>query len=729
MISTYENLSSSHPRVLKTSLDNLKLSYFDRYYEGGYTLRFYNAFSNIRDYKFKSHTDFFLTRDDNISQFIESESSEIKSTSILTSLNFRNRFLQFRTANRRNLALSGIYVDYDQYGSYGFLTNENEDTQFLIELKDDNICRISHYKEYKRYYLSLVGGVLNFYTENLNIGEIEFRYIYSKSKNAIFIFHNNGGSTSLIRRSGNSLVLAPITQNNKTTVLVNPILLSKGLYLKYDPTEGYTSVKYDDSNNIPNDGINRNTINNFIIHRTNDYSDVIVLKNQLTQNDIFTNGNNLLSSSTIPFFNEKMRNYTSISNDIDALRDESLSLNYIFYNKSYNIKPGENFIKSPDDMSPFTRLNINDSKFINCGSFAFPIPQYADKIYRLDTDTSYNDGQVYLCTWLSGSPLGGNKVWVDRYYYPDSINKQNTLNARNTFNPTYEDVVENLVKSNTAIQDSISSFNIFDKKSDMVFEPNLEYVYDRISNKTLDIPFTETTRCGIDGINYFKRINDKGEFTITFYFDGDTSNWKILSKRNNINGGLEITKNNREVFFNFNLFNSSNSSFTTFNAAEEIKIFKRNFAAVSINSKTGAGYFCMNGAIIKTFNFPQYQFFNKRIIFGDFDYDKNSTIEEFKIYENYTEPEFSVILPILEGKEKIDDLTITLPCGFRNGEDSVELLQSVCSNQTFKSNKINLNIKNLNIEENDKKGVEKFIKEVIKKEAPITSELNKINFV
>jgi hypothetical protein len=46
---------------------------------------------------------------------------------------------------------------------------------------------------------------------------------------------------------------------------------------------------------------------------------------------------------------------------------------------------------------------------------------------------------------------------------------------------------------------------------------------------------------------------------------------------------------------------------------------------------------------------------------------------------------------------KIDPIIITLPCGMKNGTDSIHLMHNICGNVSSKSNKLNLFVKNLNI--------------------------------
>lgn len=738
MATLFSKLSSCESVPLSSNMDDVRFQKFSRYYNGDYVLTFYNALSGIVDVKNKNYTNFLLTRNTKISDILENGDQTLKSDSILTNLNFAGNYLAFQRADSRRLALSGIYNEKEYYGNYNFTTNgDSLSTNFVITLKSDNICDIYQYYDYNKYYLTRnSNNELNFYTKNLGLTAYDFKYIYSRPNKAIFLFQTLSGIPHFVKKTGNLLTLAPSTSANKASVYANPIYLSKDIYSDFNINSNTSYVEYQDDNTISNGGILKNLENNYLLHRENDSTDIIVLKNQLTQNNTFTSGNTLLSSQDLKFFVGGFRNYTSIFNDIDTEKDETLALNYVFYNKSYQILPGLNTFTAPDDMSPFQRININDTKFIESGSFGYPTPEYADKIYRSDVSIDYDDGQIYLCTWLSGSPLNNNKVWVDRYYYPDLIEKSAALVGDNTFNITYEDVVEELVASNTSIQDSLSSFTLFDKKSDMLFVPNGRYIYERIQAEEQEEQAIVITPCQSLGdtgnsINYFKQLNDAGKFTVKFYFEGDNQRWTFKSKRNNTNGGLTIEKKGDDLVFTMNLYNPGYIETLTYTNTVKYKPSQRNFVCVSIDSITGQLYFFLNNQVVAYYTFDIYQYYGKRLIFGDFvvndsDIFNQNTLLKFKVTPEYTSENLAFITPILDGEMEIDPITITLPCGMRNSTDTVEYLQSVCNNQAYKSNFVNIFIKNIELEDSDMEGLRNRITTDISERSPLTTDINNL---
>lgn len=737
MATLFDKLSSCESVILSSNLKDVGFQNFSRYYDGDYALTFYNALSGIVDIKNKNYTNFLLTHNTKISNILEKGDQTLKSDSLLTNLNFGGNFLAFQRADTRKLGLLGIYNESEYYGNYNFTTNGDAlSTNFVITLKPDNICDIHQYYNYKKYYLTRNNNELNFYTQNLGLTAYDFKYIYSRPNKAIFLFQTLSGVPHFVRKTGNLLTLSPSTSANKASVYATPIYLSKDIYSDFNINPNTSYVEYENDNTISENGILKDLENNYLLHRENNSTDIIVLKNQLTQDNTFTSGNTLLSSQDLKFFVDGMRNYTSIFNDINTEKDETLNLNYVFYNKSYEILPGLNRFTAPDNMSPFDRININDTKFVESGAFGYPTPEYADKVYRSDVSVDYDDGQTYLCTWLSGSPLSNDKVWVDRYYYPDLIEKSLALVGDNTFNLTYEDAVEKLVAGNTLIQDSLSSFTMFDKKSDMLFVSNGKYIYERIqAEEPVNDPvvITPCQSLGATGnnINHFKQLNDAGKFTVKFYFEGGNQNWKFKSKRNNTDGGLTIEKKGSNLIFTMSLYNPGFIETITFSETVAYKSFQRNFVCVSVDAVTGQLYFFLNNQIVSYHTFDKYQFYGKKLVFGDFVVDDvdiftQNILLKVGITSEYTSENLAFITPMFDGESKIDPISITLPCSMRNSTDTVEYLQSVCNNQAYKSNFVNIFIKNVELEDSDMESLRTRITSQIVNHSPITIEINNL---
>ena len=722
-----EKLSSCKPREFTNDSNTLKK--YGRYYDGGLSLNFYNAFSKIRDVKHKNYSTFYLTDEVLLNDITETIKDDIKADAILTKLNFGSNYLKFNLKDRKTLGSLGIFNQYSEYGDYSFQTDVNQSSQFIIEFGNNNTCKVYTTLNYKKYYLGIDAiGILSFYGKRANATAIDFNYIYSKTNNSLCLFENSDGVCRVLCKLDNSLTLQTLEEDNKILPINNSILIDRPLYNNVDSGDNFSLVGYDITNRIPNDLISKNLKNNYLIHVENDTPEIITLKNQLTQNDMFTSGNNLLSSNMSSFFMEGMRDYTSIFNDIDKEKDETLALNYVLYNKSYSIKSGLNYIKAPSSIYPYIKLNINDTKFVECGAFSFDTPVYSDKIYRLDNDNGYNDGQIYLCTWLSGSPISDNKVWVDRYYYPDIIEKNEALKFRSSFNPTYQELIEMYVKNNTSLNSSLSIFQVFDKKSDFIIEANDEFVYERIGNfDTLSNTLLSNAivdKCDIENLNYYEKLNTGGEFTLFVTFEGDDSNWVFSSDRNNINAGMTITKTNDIIKFDYVLFDPSVNEYSNYTTTQSIKRLKKNFLVFSLNSKKGTGYVNLNNGIVLNMTFDAFQFVDKKLLFGNF--TTNAKDLEFDVYTKSLTVNESLILPFTNKLIAIDNITVTLPCDQRNSEDDINLFQTVCDNQAFKSNYINVLIRNTELPDDIKNELNRIVADTCSRYAPITTEINNI---
>ena len=164
---------------------------------------------------------------------------------------------------------------------------------------------------------------------------------------------------------------------------------------------------------------------------------------------------------------------------------------------------------------PYKYINLNDTKFIKNGAFGSSVPFFADKVKKFQnhitdvvafkTDEEGNfildkngekisydaspNNETYLCSWLYKKDNESNPVWLDRYYYPDLIERHNALSAESTYNQSFENIIDkNYIHNNaTDLQDKIVGKihrnTYFDKLSDMVIEAGNTYRYQRLSTE------------------------------------------------------------------------------------------------------------------------------------------------------------------------------------------------------------------------------------------------------
>ena len=80
-------------------------------------------------------------------------------------------------------------------------------------------------------------------------------------------------------------------------------------------------------------------------------------------------------------------------------------------------------------------------------------------------------------------------------------------------------------------------------------------------------------------------------------------------------------------------------------------------------------------------------------------------------------------------RKNIDDIHITLPCGMRNSVDEISYLNSVCGSSTFKSNYIDVELKNIGITDAAiLDGLKTLISSTENDNLPASTTINQIHF-
>jgi len=710
---TYHNIEQLYSQKYHFDIRGVSSESFNKKYENGLTINEETFLSEVVDKKIKSNSVFYLTEPSQYTSRFKTKSITHFNKKLVTTLQKDHQFLNFVSLDTNTFALSGDYKTFKKIKRGNF---SNQQDQFIISFLDDDSCTI--HQEIKSEIFNLV-----FHNDGVGFlttlsDATTFKYIFSNN-NKLLLTLFIGGVDNFLTKVGHNLISLPITNGNKSIFINSGFELSKGIVdiQEYPTNSGICDYTTDFG--IKN--LEQDDKINYLIHRTDDVVSIITLKNSLTQNVTFTSNNNLLSSSS-KFKTFGLRSYTSINSDISRPQDDELTLNYVHGNLEYVIKPGVNIITTPDTLYPYEKININDTLFVESGSFPYNTPQYADKVYQKD-DTTLQNGQCLLCTWLSGND--SSSVWVDRYYYPDLVAKEVALSGNAYFQDTYENTIEQLIASNTELKKSVRDRLFFDKKSDLCFAPFQTYIYERISpsdDVELD-PLPPLDPCETN-INYFKEINSKGKFQLSFYFDGDNRNWSISSKRNNIDGGVRITKTPTTVSFELSLYNPTTKNIRKFQHTSEIKQFTKNFVAISVDALEGVGYFYFNNISVKKFEFDQAQFINKSIFFGDIDIIPE--VDKLRIDPSYIDPNNLIIYQLNDEFFNVDDIVISLPCGNRNSVDDIKLLQNICESPAFKSDTVNIRIGGTGLENESIDELRNGLHNVLKRNSSLTMDVDKI---
>ena len=328
--------------------------------------------------------------------------------------------------------------------------------------------------------------------------------------------------------------------------------------------------------------------------------------------------------------------------------------------------------------------------------------------------------------------------------------------------------------TNSGLKTSVTNEYFMDKKSDLTFEPQKRYKYERV--KKLDFVsksptnFCEAASIGKKVTNYFNTINTNGGFGLGFTIQNNAGNFTLGSRSNMIDGGFDFNIIGNTVSFVFKLFdNSTTGSITnedgeiikdvpiserlaknTFEFDFKIDLFDKNNIFLSFNALQGECRLYLNSVELYSFEINAYQMFTKKILFGDifvqtlrFAENRDNPVEILlneatnqKYISNLylaTEPlnqddELGVIFST--NMEDIQDLYISLPCGMRNMTDTLETVNSINTNLKNKSNIVDINVKNLNIDDNNiTEEVRNMLINNIRQSIPETTNINNINFI
>ena len=496
----------------------LKLDQFQRAYNGDFSFNFIAALSGSEAFKKLNYTNFYLSNNillDNVTTYTGEpgpNQTTILPGNFFSTLNFSqsgSNYLGFRIADEEPFKLTNDTYNAQFYGAALILDNTIVAPKFEITIVDDFTCRVAYLLNNFRYYLVVSDDspgehalpentkYVLFAGENkipLSSANLEYNITRYLNNSYLNLYTTKNDDKFIIQSTGTKIIANKISRAIALSGTLNEFFITQRSIKLDQETKLTIPSPYNTSfvtYNARKEGINNDKSDfklpsNYLLYSSSNNTkqefNLFNLKNIANNNDEFTSSNNLLSTSSSTIFAQDLRRYTSIFCDIDSERNDVLSLNYVYNNFNVNVRPGNTYFSTPSSLSPFKTININDTKFVDCGAFAFSEPWLADKVYRLEDEGVKSQDATYLCTWLSGG-MGVRGRWVDRYYYPNLISLSAALSSNGTYNATYDNVIENLLATNSGLKDSVISRNFFDKKSDFLFEINKRYKYQRVKKE------------------------------------------------------------------------------------------------------------------------------------------------------------------------------------------------------------------------------------------------------
>lgn len=721
-----KGLSALKSEPISTSLTDTSFKQNKVLFNGGSVFNFADILSGVVDVKTKNYSSFYLTRKTTFDSNATIDNISFEPTTILTNINSGDSLVSILSSPSNVNYISVTYpLTLKDNTLPGFFSN------FKINLLNDQYCTIQYDDTVGKNYMVLENNVCVL-KRGVNINDQDRVFRYIKSDNKIVFLKDIGGVTYFINKS---LSASPLSNNVASIIGDNYFTIDNNTSVNETATNNTSYITYKSQTvDIDNDLSNSNLENNYLLYRNLSIDSLnnvnaLVLKNQMNDLNVLSKSNNL--SLTAEVGDSDNRSYTCISSDISQLEDEGLDLNYVFYNKSITINPGINTITTERSMYPFSQININDTKLVKSGAFGSSSPLYSDRVYKYD-ENNIGEKYTYLCSWLSGSPGSNNSIWVDRYYYPNLLTKQAAISSKAIYAQTYEDYIEQIVFNNSSNITTVANSLFFDKLSDLVFTPNTKYIYERVDLNNLDFLSNNIAYSRDPG--YYSQINRNNGFVLAFNLLNQNDNIvrNIFSRTNEIQGGLNINYSNSQLTIEYSLYYISDL-YRVVAVDANIDPGSDNNVVISVNNQIGLIQIYVNGNLLSSERIsPQ---FNTSVLYGDFIVedvilsDSRDYLSEVYLSPEPLDEELVKVLAV-KYNDNSDKLVISLPCGMRNQNDSINQVNSLVTNLKSKSNAVNIYVSDLDIDDEEvKREIIRNIELLTNEVLPINSSINKIELL
>lgn len=498
------------------------------------------------NYDFKNNNYSFLNISEKVDLktisdfYVPLEKSNVEVGTINISTNGQRKFLIF-TDQVDDVVAGTIIYDSVIGGSVSAI---NDDYFFEVDLNDPIYVNVSHIYNNEIYYLAVNPTNLNLNFVIASAFDVfrdynrDFTYFYNRDRQILTLQIRVRGFSYYVTVNNSRLVLSATPTTSMLSYNSNSVFYLSSFEEPDSPEimNEWVSYKKDLNQNNLNKDPNRSYLdikNNYLFHteynnidqtqRSLNYN-LINLKNQLNQkneqgrNNIFINQNPT-----------DMRDYVSIfAGGNQEQGYDKLHLGYTSYSTQYEFFQGKTtWFHTPQNMYPFERLNISNTRLVDNGAVAGDHPLRSDKIWKklanYKTTSNQGDSQEeqtgqWLCSWLSGGKdILSEPVWMDRFYNPNTVTFVAALTADPT-TVTYKSMYDCL---------GIPG-GVVDVPSSMVFEPGCWYAYSRFGKSDIEQninslaihkqfnDFTEFLRS--DGA--ILTPDDEGDFS-SYYFDGN----------------------------------------------------------------------------------------------------------------------------------------------------------------------------------------------------------------
>lgn len=488
-------------KLLSDDLSPLKIRYkqdndviFDNnYFETiqGYNVITNKIFKNLRSQKTNNYSNFYLTDKNKLSDILELHKLDNYNFNIVSYIMINELYLS------ANLDL--LYF------------NDTPNTKFEIVF-EDNRCYLKTYNSDSKTYLFVTYNIENNVAKLTTTDDFNDKFLFDyviNNKNELFLLmskDNNISRTLIVTYDDNQLIGK---QQDSSKYFSDDQTFKIKIISNTDVNINTAWATYNDKVlNINKFKSYYNLSNNILASSVYTYSDsenldldLLILKNQISHKGFVNEGDSLR--------NIDYREYTDLfTGSNQETGNNFISLNYNYITTDLKIKSGKNIFTTPESLYPYKQLDLNDSKFINNGSFGSDKPTLSDKFYKIN-----NNDLLQSYSWLSCSSVDDCGVWVNRYYNPMLFNYQNvnTQPVNILYNNTN---VDELIYKNP----NLINEGYFDVVSNLIIEPSTTYVYNRITNNEIINYIDNNPHLVINGLNLL-------DYNGSQIYNNDTENY------------------------------------------------------------------------------------------------------------------------------------------------------------------------------------------------------------
>ena len=468
--------------------------------------------NNVEDQKSNNFSSNFITSPNKLSNLLDIISLKTERANIVTRLEFNrglteqtSKFLYIYKDPATTSLFQALPVGLEEIttGAYG------NNYFFEVDIINDIFLRVRHNDGSSNYVLNWdeTNDILGFVREDdistptNNIEQSDmFRYNYDTDAGVIYLFklNPNDGKYYLLTADGDEITMVKSTGRSLNINILNSIYIEDPFEnLIQSQNNDFVSYKAGFTNDLSID-IDKSLFDQngqYIFHL--EYNSQDLASGNLTLNfftldvnrseyNFIKRGTSMVDTlNTIPSFIQ--RNYTTLdTGNSEEGGHDKMSLVYNFYDKDVFVTNDTTTIfTAPSTLYPFEKININDTSFVKNGAFSGPDPIIADKVFiKQNQPSQYKNGR-YLCTWLSAGGANDPGVWVDRYYYPDVVEKFEDLSGEEKYSASFTNSVDTDIANVDFERDNIEGFKYFDKRSDAVITPNCLIRYERIGGSRI----------------------------------------------------------------------------------------------------------------------------------------------------------------------------------------------------------------------------------------------------